>query len=311
VRNKIGPKHLGEDRMTGKVFEGVYVVLVTPFKEDESLDEMRMRAHVDRMIKEGVDGVIVGGSTGEFASLSEDEREKLIKLVIEHVDGRVPVIAGSMAPSTKETIRWSKFAEDAGADGLMIVSPYYGSLTNDALYQHFSKVAESVKIPIMPYNNTDTSGNDLVPDIIVRLAEEGKIQYLKECVDTRRMQTIIEKCSGKISVFSGVDDLLFQAFLLGCKGCVSGGANVVPRVVKDLYTFIVKKKNIDEARELWYKYMPLATLFEAPKTWLSNVKFACGIVDDPVGPPRRPLLPPPEETKRQLHNLLRNIGMVS
>lgn len=296
--------------MINKKFEGIYAVLVTPFKEDESLDEERLRAHADRVIEEGVDGVIVGGSTGEFASLSEEERKTLIKLVIEHVNGRVPVLAGGMAPSTKETIRWCKFAEDAGADGLMIVSPYYGAQTDEALYQHFKKVAESVNIPIMPYNNTDTSGNDLVPDIIIRLVKEGKVNYLKECVDTRRMQIIKEACGDKINIFTGVDDLIFQGFVLGAAGCVSGGANVVPRVVKKLYNLIVKENDIRAARELWYKYVPLATLFEAPKVWLPNIKAACEIVGDPVGRCRKPLLPVSEEKKRGIRNLLENLGAV-
>lgn len=291
-----------------KKFEGVYCVLVTPFKEDESLDEERMRAHIDRVISGGVDGITVGGSTGEFASLSEEEREALIKLVIDHVNGRVPVIAGGMAPSTKETIRWCKFAEEAGADGLMVVSPYYGSITDEALYQHFKKVAESVNIPIMPYNNTDTSGNDLVPDIIIRLVKEGKINYVKETVDTRRMQIIKEACGDEINIFTGVDDLMFQAFLLGGGGCVSGGANAVPEVVEKLYNLIVKENNIKAARELWYKYVPLTALFEGAKVWIPTLKAACEIVGDPVGPPRRPLLPASDRDKENIRRLLKNIG---
>jgi len=291
-----------------KKFEGVYAVLVTPFKEDESLDEERMKTHVDRIIREGADGVIVGGSTGEFASLSEEERKTLIKLVIEHVHGRVPVLIGGMAPSTKETIRWCKIAEDAGADGVMVVNPYYGSITDEALYQHFKKVAESVNIPVMPYNNVDTSGNDLVPDIIIRLVKEGKISYLKECVDTRRIQIIKEACGDKMNLFVGADDLLFQAFVLGAAGCVSGGANAVPGVVKKLYDLIVKENDIRAARELWYKYVPLAALFEAPKVWPPNIKAACEIVGDPVGICRKPLLPVSEEKKKEIRNLLENLG---
>lgn len=296
--------------MTNKKFEGVFAVLVTPFREDESLDEEGMKAHLDRVIRGGADGVIVGGSTGEFASLSEEEREKLIKLVVDHVRGRMPVLAGGMAPSTKETIRWCKFAADAGADGLMIVSPYYGSLTDEALYRHFKKVAECVNIPIMPYNNTDTSGNDLMPDIIIRLVKEGKINYLKECVDTRRIQIIKEACGDEINIFTGVDDLIFQGFVLGTAGCVSGGANVVPGIVKKLYNLIVKENDIRAARELWYKYVPLAASFEAPKEWLPNIKAACEIVGNPVGRCRKPLLPVSEEKRRKLRNLLENLGAV-
>jgi len=291
-----------------KKFEGVYCVLVTPFTEDEFLDEGRLRSHIDRVIENGVDGVIISGSTGEFASLSEEERKRLIELGIEHVNGRVPVIVGSMAPSTRETIRWSKFAEGLGADGLLVVNPYYGSITDEALYQHYKAVAEAVNIPIMPYNNTDTSGNDLKPEIVNRLVDEGKIAYVKACVDSRRMQSIIGHCGDKINLFTGVDDLLFQCFTLGGVGCVSGTSNVAPGVVKKLYDLIVKENNIKAARELWYKFIPLAALFETPRVWIPNIKAGCEIVGDPVGPPRRPLLPASDRDKEDIRRLLKNIG---
>ncbi|MBA7685057.1 putative 2-dehydro-3-deoxy-D-pentonate aldolase YjhH [subsurface metagenome] len=293
---------------TNEKIEGVYCVLSTPFKEDESLDEARLRSHIDRVIEGGVDGVIISGSTGEFASLSEEERERLIKIGTEHVNGRVPVVVGSMAPSTRETIRWSKFAEDLGAAGLLVVNPYYGSITDEALYQHYKAVAEAVNIPVMPYNNTDASGNDLKPEIINRLVDEGKIAYVKACVDSRRMQIIIGHCGDRITLFVGVDDLLFQCFTLGGVGCVSGGSNVVPGVVKRLYNLIVKEKNIEAARELWYKYAPLAALFEAPRVWIPNIKAGCEVIGDPIGPPRRPLLPASDEVKEEIRRLLKNLG---
>ncbi len=293
-----------------KKFEGVYCVLVTPFKTDESLDEDGLRSHIDRVIENGVDGVIIGGSNGEFASLSEEERKRLIKVGTEHVNGRVPVVVGSMAPSTRETIRWSKFAEDLGAAGLLVVSPYYGSITDEALYQHYKAVAEAVNIPIMPYNNTDTSGNDLKPEIVNRLVDEGKIAYVKACVDSRRMQTIMGHCGDKINLFSGVDDLLFQCLTLGGVGCVSGSANVVPGIVKELYNLIVKEDNIKAARELWYKFVPLAAFFETPRVWLPNIKAGCEIVGDPVGPPRRPLLPASDKDKKDIRRLLKNLGVI-
>ena len=123
-------------RMNEKI-EGVYCVLLTPFKEDWSLYEDRLRSHIDRVIEGEVDGVIPSGSTGEFASLTEDERRRVIEVTINQVNGRVPVVVGVMAPSTSETIRWSKFAEQLGASGLLVVSPYYGSITDEALYQHY------------------------------------------------------------------------------------------------------------------------------------------------------------------------------
>lgn len=295
-----------------KRFKGVYCVLVTPVNDKESVDEERLRTHIDRVIDGGVDGVVIGGSTGEFASLSEEERKRLIKLGIEHVNGRVPVIVGSMAPSTKETIKWSKYAEDLGADGLLVVNPYYGSIPDEALYQHYKTVAEAVDIPVMPYNNTDASGNDLKPEIVNKLVDEGKIAYVKACVDSRRMQVIKAHCGDKITIFTGVDDLWFQCCTLNgdnC-GCVSGGSNVVPGVVKKLYDLIVKEDNIKAARELWYKYVPLATLFEAPGVWIPNLKAGCEIVGDRVGPPIRPLLPASDKAKKEIRRLLEGLGVL-
>lgn len=289
-------------------FKGVYCVSVTAFKDDESIDEERTKAHLDRVIDAGVHGVIIGGSTGEFASLSEKEREHLLEFGIAHVKGRVPVLVGTMAPSTKETIRWCKFAKDAGADGLMIVNPYYGAITDESLYQHFKTVAKSIDLPIMPYNNNDTSGNDLVPEIAIKLAENcSNIRYVKACVDTRRIQTIINGSKGKIKVFMGVDDLSFQGFLLGATGVVSGGSNIAPKSAVKIYNLIVKDKDIDSARELWYKYVPLATLVEAPKTWISTIKAGCEIMGDPVGNPRKPLMPATKEIKQELRNILENL----
>jgi 4-hydroxy-tetrahydrodipicolinate synthase len=292
-------------------FKGIYCVSVTAFKDDESIDEERTKAHLDRVINAGVHGVIIGGSTGEFAYLSEKEREHLLEFGIKYVKGRVPVIAGTMAPSTKETIRWSKFAKDLGADGLMIVNPYYGSITDEALYQHFKAIAESVDLPIMPYNNTDTSGNDLIPEIAIKLAKDlENINYVKECVDTRRVQEIIRGSKGKMNVFMGVDDLTFQGLLLGAKGVVSGGSNIVPEIVVKLYKLIVEDKEIDAARELWYKYLPIANLVETPKIWVANIKAGCELMGDPVGKPRKPVLPASDEMKKRILNILKDLEAI-
>lgn len=292
-------------------FKGVYCVTITAFKEDESIDEQRTKAHLDRVIKAGVHGVIIGGSTGEFAFLSEKEREYLLEFGVKHVKNRVPVLVGAMAPSTRETIRWCEFAKDLGADGLMIVNPYYGAIPDESLYYHFKTIAEKIDLPIMPYNNVDTSGNDLVPEIAIKLAREHKnIRYIKECVDTRRIQSIINGSNKTMNVFMGVDDLSFQGFLLGAKGVVSGGSNIAPEKVVKLYELLVEEKDIESARELWYKYEPLASMVETPKVWIANIKVGCEIVGDPVGIPRKPLLPASEEAKQKMEDILKNLELI-
>lgn len=292
-------------------FRGIFNVTLTAFKENETIDEEKTKAHIDRVINAGVHGIIVGGSTAEFAGLSDEEREYLLEFCIKHVKGKVPVIAGTMAPSTKETIRWTKLAKDLGAEGCMIVNPYYGSISDESLYQHFKTVAESVDIPIMPYNNTDTSGNDISPEVLIRLNKDIKnINYVKECVDTRRVQDIIKGTKGKMNVFLGVDDLTFQGLLLGAKGVVSGGSNIVPEIVVKIYKLLIEEKDIDAARELWYRYLPIANLAETPKTWVANLKAGCELMGDPVGKPRRPVLPASDEMKKKILNILKDLNVL-
>ncbi|KON29325.1 hypothetical protein AC482_06760 [miscellaneous Crenarchaeota group-15 archaeon DG-45] len=287
-----------------EVFKGIYCVLLTAFKDDYSFDEERMRGHIDRVIEGGSDGVIPSGSTGQFAYLTGSEREKLITVTIDQVNGRVPTFAGTAAPSTAETIRWSKFAEDAGASAVMVVNPYYGHHADEALYQHFKSIAESVDLPVMLYNNTVTSGNDLKPELVARLAEVDNIDYIKECVSARRMQEIRLLCGDKMNLFSGVDDLLFECFTLGGVGAVSGGANAFPSQIKRLYALIWEKKDLEAAREYWYKLLPIALLSEEDSHWIYNLKEMCDIVGDPMGPRRPPLLPLPREKKEHLRKVV-------
>ena len=135
------------------------------------------------------------------------------------------------------------------------------------------------------------------------------IQYIKECVDTRRIQNIIHGTKGKMKVFTGVDDLLFPGFLLGAVGVVSGAANIAPAIPTQLHRFL-KEKNIEEARELWYKYLPLANLVETSKLWISYIKAGCEMVGDSVGKPRRPLMPASEEMKQKLRRVLMDLELI-
>lgn len=292
-------------------FKGIYSVLLTAFKdEDKSFDEDRMRSHIDRVIEKGVDGIIPSGSTGEFASLTEDERKKVIEVTIDQVNGRVPVVVGTAAPSTKETIKWTKFAEDAGADGAMVVPPYYGKQTDEALYQHYARVANATEMDVMIYNNVGASGNDVKPKLACRLGEIDNINYVKTTVSARRMQDIIQLCPDKMKVFTGVDDLLFECFMLGGVGAVSGASNSFPTATKKLYDLIWEEKDFEGARKLWYKFLPIARLCEIPAVWIQYNRRFCELVGDPMGPPREPLLPIPEEENQKLRKLIENLKAV-
>ena len=187
--------------MTG--FRGNYTVMVTPLSDDgSSVDEGRVRRFVDWQIDQGVHGLIPLGSTGEFLSLTDEERTTIASVVIDQAAGRVPVLVGTAAEWTDECVRYTKEAEQLGADGVMIVPPYYSSPTADELFEHYRRVGEAVSIPIMIYNNPFTSNVDLKPHIVARLSEIDNVSYIKEetraagRAATRTMELAGDACEG-------------------------------------------------------------------------------------------------------------------
>jgi 4-hydroxy-tetrahydrodipicolinate synthase len=188
---------------------GTFTVMVTPFTPDEKLDKEGFCANIDWYIEEGIHGVICLGSTGEFANLTIEERKSVIDLTVDQVKGRVPIIAGTAANSTRETIEMTKYAKDAGADAALIVAPFYGLPTQEDLYEHYKSISGNVSIPIMVYNNPGFSGVDMLPPLIERLAAIDNIVYLKESTgDIKRVHELLRRCGDRIDVWCGWDDLL-------------------------------------------------------------------------------------------------------
>jgi len=287
-------------------WHGVYAVILTPFTEDEELDEGALRKHISFLLNEGkVHGIIPTGSTGEFASLSEEERKRIVDITIDEVDGRVPVVVGSAANSTRHTIMYAKYAEQAGADGVMIVAPYYCLPDEREIYEHYKAVAESIEIPIMVYNNPATSGVDMKPELLARLAEIDNICYVKEASDDiKRVGAIKRLCGDKITIFCGCDNVMFESFLMGAEGWVSGSANIIPQQCVKLYELTVEREELDKARELYYRMLPLGDMLELEGKFVQYLKAASEMLGRPLGPPRRPLLPPLEEDRRRLKEAL-------
>jgi 4-hydroxy-tetrahydrodipicolinate synthase len=284
-------------------------VMVTPFTEDEQLDEKGFRENMDWYIAEGIHGVICLGSTGEFANLSVEERRRLIELTVDQVKGRVPIIAGTAANSTRETIAMTKYAEEAGADAALIVAPFYGLPTQDDLYGHYKAISENVSIPIMVYNNPGFSGVDMLPPLIERLAALDNILYIKESTgDIKRVHELLQRCGDSIDVWCGWDDLVYEFFLLSCRGWVAPIANVMPGPAAELFT-LVEKKAYDKARALFFKMLPLLNYLEAGQL-LAKVKEAMNLIGKAGGKPRRPFLPITEEQKSELRTMLSAVGLM-
>ena len=283
-----------------KKLRGVYAVILTPFKEDESVDEVTLRSLINWVVEKGVHGIIPTGSTGEFASLSDEERKRVVDITMEEVRGRVPVLVGSAANSTRHTIMHSQYAESVGADGVMIVHPYYCRPNEDELYEHYEAVANSVHIPIMIYNNPATSGVDMRPELLARLAQIDNISYVKEASgDIRRISQIRRLCGDKITIFVGCDNVMLESWLMGAEGWVSGVANILPKQSVELFE-LTDRGEISRARELYYRMLPLGDMLELEGFFVQYLKAGSEMLGRPLGKPRRPMLPPPEGDLRRL-----------
>jgi 4-hydroxy-tetrahydrodipicolinate synthase len=288
--------------------EGVFAVSCTPFDAAGEVDERVLRRHVLWMLDEGVDGVIPTGSTGEFAFLSEDERRRVLAVTLEAAGGRVPVYAGAAACATRETVRHARHAEQAGADGVMIVSPYYGHLSQDELYHHFRAVSESIAIPVILYNNPGTTGSDVLAETVARLAELRNIVAVKESTgEMQRVNEIMRLCGDQIEVICGCDTLPLEMFLMGVRGWVAAPANAIPRECVALYRLAVEQRDIMAARDLYDILLPLFELFEGSGQYVQLNKAALEMQGRSIGAPRPPLLPVTEERRAQLRGILDSI----
>lgn len=268
---------------------GVLTALATPFAENGRLDEALLRGLVDRSIAGGVHGVVACGSTGEFSALSGDERRRVVEIVVDHVAGRVPVIAQTGATSTTEAIRLSRHAQATGADVIMAVAPYYEPLTLGETLSYLRAVAGSVDIPVMLYNLPVATGVDLDPDTVGALAREvGNIRYIKNTtVDLAQSARLIHNHGDVISTFVGWDSLLLSALAEGAAGVMAGTANVVPAELVTVYD-AVSAGNLGQAREAWARVYPLIDAIMA-QPFIAAVKAGLAAAGFPVGSPRAPV----------------------
>lgn len=292
-----------------KKLHGTMVVMVTPFTSKDKFDEKGFRKNLDWFISEGIHGVISTGSTSEFANLSVEELKRVIDVTVEHTAGRVPVMAGTAANSTKATIELTQHAQKAGADAALIVSPFYGLPNQEELYQHFKAVSENVDIQIMLYNNPWYSGADMMPETVARLAEFDNVVYIKESTaDMRRVHEIQRLCGDKLEVWCGWDDLALECFLMGCKGWVCPTANFLPKMCAELFE-LAEAKKYDKAREMYFKLLPFLHYLESGQL-LAKTKEAMNMVGRVGGKPRRPFLPLTPKQKAELKKMLQSIGAV-
>lgn len=271
-------------------FTGVFVALLTPFDEDGRIDEGALRAHIEALIATGIRGFVPAGSTGEAMSLDRDEYEQVIRVTVDHVSGRVPVIAGCSANATHHVVRNCHFAQDAGADGLMITHPFYNHPQDDELFEHYADIARAVELPIFVYNNPGTTGVDASPELLGRISELPHVEYVKETSgDSARVTRILECSDGRLTVFSGQDNQALEQFVCGATGWISGTANVIPAQCVALYDTAVLQGDYGAARKLYREMHPFLTHVETSGRGIQTIKESMEVIGRPLGKVRPPL----------------------
>jgi 4-hydroxy-tetrahydrodipicolinate synthase len=286
-------------------FHGVLPALITPFTDDGmDLDAEALAAIVERLIAAGVGGLVPGGSTGEFTTLSHAERRRLVEVTVEAASGRVPVVAGTGALSTRETIELSTHAERSGAAAVMIVPPFYDPLGWRELLAHYRAVADHIAIPIMYYNLPAATGVALGSDQFRVLRRVARVTSLKDTGgDAVAATELIHAGDDTPTLLNGWDTLTFAALAAGVRAVVWGAASILPEQCVALHRLLIDDIDLPAARELWARLWPLCNFLEQ-HSYPAAVKAACGLLGDSTGPVIAPLLPLEEADTAELRRLL-------
>jgi 4-hydroxy-tetrahydrodipicolinate synthase len=289
-------------------FTGSMTALVTPLR-DGGFDERAYRELIEFQIGAGTDGLVPCGTTGESATLSHEEHDRVVEVCIAAAAGRVPVIAGAGSNSTREALRLTRHAKEAGADAALLITPYYNKPTQEGLYRHFTHVAERVDIPIVLYNVPGRTGVNLLPETVARLAEIPNIVAIKEATaDLRQASRIVELCGESITVISGDDFTVLPLLAIGGKGVISVVSNVAPALMARLVDAFFAG-DLAAAREAHYRLFPLSEAMFI-ETNPIPVKTALGLMGKIEPEFRLPLCPMGEKNRERLEAALRSAGIL-
>ncbi len=294
-----------------KRIEGIIVAVVTPFNDDESLDEAGLRAVVRFLVERGVHGLLPAGSQGEFYALTADERRRVLEVTLEAAEGRTLVMAHVGATTTQESIALARHAEAAGADAIAAITPFFVKPSPDELYRHYMTLASAVSLPLLAYNNPDLTGVNLLPATAARLARDAiNFVGLKDTSgDVSQFAEYVRLCPSGFRAFIGRDMLIFAGLAQGGAGAVSASANVVPELVVGIYDAVAAHDFV-RGRELQRLLAPLRLAFELG-TFPVVIKEAMRLIGLPAGPTRRPVGPLGDEARARLRDVLEQVGAIS
>jgi 4-hydroxy-tetrahydrodipicolinate synthase len=294
--------------------EGSWVAIPTPFTEDDEVDFDGFEKLVDFHVQHGTDGLLLMGSTGESPSLTVEERKQILDSVLAYAQGKLPVLAGTTGGNTKQTVELSQYAQQAGADGLLLVVPPYLSPTQDGIYEHFKAVAEAVDIPVAVYNNPGRVAVDIDPTTVAALAEIPNIVADKEATpNVGQLVQVSRQARDKINLLccdSPAFGLILPTLALGGHGTANISGNVIPREMAQMSKPWRSWRDVERTRQLFFEYHPLmAAVYSLPNP--IAVKAALRLLGLPAGHVRLPLLDMDEDRTRDLRALMDRLGVLA
>ena len=297
--------------MTQKMsFNGIIPAMLTPFTASGELDLDGLKKNVDFLIENGVSQIMCLGSTGEAATLTRQENIKVIEATVEASNGRVPVMAGTGATSTREVIERSKEAVSAGADSVMIVTPFYEIPNQEGLYKHYASIAEAVDVPICLYNIPPHTQVEIAPETLEKLADIDNIMALKDSSgNLSYFAEVLRRVGDKMAILTGGDDITLPCFALGCHGAILALANIAPRMVVDLFQAVQQKED-RKALDIFFKLLPISRAISVAQNFPAPVKEAVTMLGRPAGPARSPIVPMNNAEKAEIKQALQHAGLL-
>jgi len=289
------------------MFEGLSTALITPFRDD-AVDEPALRELVERQIAAGVDQLVPCGSTGESATLSHIEHGRVIEIVVSASRGRIRVLAGTGSNNTREAIELTQHAKAVGADGAVLISPYYNKPTQQGIYEHYRAIAEQTQFPLITYNIPGRTGSNIAPSTLARLADLPDIVGVKEaCGDIGQIAEVVARCHEDFAVLSGDDALILPIMAVGGKGAISTASNVAPEAVGELVR-ACQDNDLARARKLHHQLLPLfdALFFETNPIPVKCALELMGLIES--AEVRPPLTPITEANRERLQVVLKELG---
>ncbi|MCY7801523.1 4-hydroxy-tetrahydrodipicolinate synthase [Bacillus haynesii] len=287
-------------------FGNIATAMVTPFDKNENIDFQKLSKLIDYLLNNGTDSLVVAGTTGESPTLSEEEKIALIQYSVKEAAGRAPIIAGTGSNNTKASIKLTKKAEEAGADAVMLVTPYYNKPSQEGMYRHFRAIAEETSLPVMLYNVPGRTAASLAPETTIRLAEIPNIIAIKEASgDLDAITKIVAETPEDFAVYSGDDSLTLPALSVGARGIVSVASHIVGPEMQEMIKHYTEG-NTAQAALIHQKLLPLMKgLFAAPNP--SPLKTALQLKGLDVGSVRLPLIPLNEDERLRLSSLMNGL----